>query len=332
MRKISAMLFAVFLAVLVSGCISNEARPVDKAADASPYEGKKILVIDSYNSGAESSDLKMNGIENVLNNTGIELRTVHMDEKNNPEEGFQKQAALTVKSAIESFKPDVIISLDDPAFKYVIMPYYKDSNIPVVFGGVNWDASVYGIPYNNTAGMVEVSSMDQLVVHLSNYSRGERIGLLAGDTATDMKNAKYYKQIFNISFAKEYHISTFEEWKQSFLNLQDEADYIIIENNAGIKNWNDAEAETFVLENIRIPAGAVLEYLMPYSLIGMTKITEEQGEWPAKTALRILDGAKPSDIPMVTNQRGKLYANLKIADRLSVTINPYFMNNAVLIR
>ncbi len=334
-NKAILILLCMFFLTLFSGCVTDKSPTTNITVGeklTKTYEGKKILVIDSYNVGVDAFELKMKGIESVLNNTGVELKTVHMDEKKNPDEEFQKQAALNAKSAIESFKPDVIISLDDPAFKYVIMPYYKDSKIPVVFGGVNWDASVYGAPYSNTAGIIEIALTDQLVSYLSTYSKGNRIGLLGANTTTDKKNVEYYKKLFNISFTKRYHVNTFEEWKQSFMNLQNEADYVLIENNAGIKNWNDTEAEAFVLENTKIPAGAVLEYITPYSLIGLTKVTEEHGEWPALTALRILDGTKPSDIPQVTNKKGMLYVNLKLADKLGVVISPELLKNAIIIR
>ncbi len=292
------------------------------------YAGKKILVIDSYNVGSDSSDLKEKGIDGVLNNTGIEIKRVYLDEKRNPDEKFQKEAALNVKSTIESFKPDVIISLDDPALKYVIMPYYKDSNIPVVFGGVNWDASIYGIPYSNTTGMTEVSLINNLIVYLKGYSQGNRLGLLAGNTETDRKNVEFYKKSFKISITREYHLDTFEEWKQAFLRLQNEVDFVIIENNAGIKNWNNAEAEAFVLKNTKIPTGTVLEFLAPYTLMGLVKVTEEQGEWPAQAALKILDGANPRSIPEVTNKRSYLKLNLKIAKKLNIAFTPALIRAA----
>lgn len=45
------------------------------------------------------------------------------------------------------------------------------------------------------------------------------------------------------------------------------------------------------------------EWMMPYSVIGYTKIEEEHGEWAAASALAILGGLKASDIPLVTNRR-----------------------------
>jgi ABC-type uncharacterized transport system substrate-binding protein len=71
---------------------------------------------------------------------------------------------------------------------------------------------------------------------------------------------------------------------------------------------------------------------MQSSLIGMTKIAEEQGEWSARTALRILNGTRPSDIPIVTNEKGMLYVNLNIAEKLGVIVKPELLKNAQIIR
>jgi hypothetical protein len=255
-----------------------------------------------------------------------------MDTKRNDTAEFGKLAALKAKSVIEDFKPDVVIVSDDPAFKYLLMPYYRDASLPFVFCAINWDASIYGAPYNNTAGMIEVSMTPRLIDFLKEYSKGDRIGFIAGNTTTDRKNAEYYKKLFNITFTSKYHVNTFEEWKQAFIKLQNEVDMVILENNAGITNWNNKDAEIFVLENTKIPSGATLEWMPPYTLIGYTKIPEEQGNWSALTALRILDGTKPSEIPQVTNKIGKLYVNLKIADKLGVVVNPELLKDATIIR
>lgn len=321
--------------ILIPGCISTE-NPTNniKASEkpAKTYEGKKILYIDSYHAGYEWSDGVTTGIENVLNDTGIELKILRMDTKRNDSEEFGKQAGLNAKFIIEDFKPDVVITSDDPAFKYVIMPYYRDASVPIVFCGINWDASIYGAPYKNTAGMIEISPTPQLLTFLKEYSRGNRLGFIAGNTSTDWKNSEYYKKLFNITFTKEYHVDTFEDWKQSFINLQYEVDMLIFENNAGIKDWNDSEAEAVVLENIKIPVGTVQNYLPRYSLVSVTKIPEEQGEWSAQTALHILNGTSPSDIPLTANKKGRLFVNFKIANKLGVALSPNLLKNAEIFR
>ncbi|NJD52142.1 MAG: ABC transporter substrate-binding protein [Candidatus Methanoperedens sp.] len=333
-KKVTLLLAGMILITIFSGCMTTGSSTKDVKADEAStktFEGKKILYIDSYNTGYEWSDGETKGIENILNNTGIELKIFRMDTKRNDSEDFGKQEGIKAKSVIEDFQPDVVITCDDPAFKYVIMPYYRDAALPVVFCGINWDVSIYGAPYENTAGMIEVSLTPQLISYLKEYSKGDRIGFIAGNTTTDRKNAEYYTKLYNINFTRKYHVTTFEEWKRDFLKLQEEVDIVILENNAGITDWDNNEAQAFVLENTKIPAGATLDWMPPYSLIGMTKIAEEQGEWSAMAALRILNGTRPSDIPIVTNKKGRLYLNLKIAEKLGVIINPEILKNAEII-
>ncbi|RLW65124.1 MAG: hypothetical protein B6D70_04800 [gamma proteobacterium symbiont of Stewartia floridana] len=52
--------------------------------------------------------------------------------------------------------------------------------------------------------------------------------------------------------------------------------------------------------------------MMPYSVLGFTKIPEEHGEWAAKAALAILDGVAPTDIPIVSNRKWEIWVNHSI--------------------
>lgn len=333
-QKAILVLAGVIVLAIFSGCITTESPTKDIKVSETPsktYEGKRILYIDSYNAGYEWSDGVTRGIENILNGTGVEIKILRMDTKRNNSLEFAQKAGLRAKSVIEDFRPDVVIASDDNAFNYVIMPYYRDSVLPVVFCGINWDVSIYGGPYKNTAGMIEVSLTSQLMSYLKEYSKGNRIGYLSADTETERKNALYYDKLFNIDFTKIYFVKTQEEWEEAFQKLQDEVDIFIFENNAGINNWNDSEAEAFALNTTKIPVGTTNSWTMQSSLIGMTKIAEEQGEWSARTALRILDGTPPSDIPIVTNKKGMLYVNLKIAEKLGVIIRPELLKNAQII-
>ena len=130
------------------------------------YSGKKVLFIDSYHEGYAWSDGIASGIQRTLGGKGIELKIFRLDTKRNTDEAFKKEACSKAKSEIESFKPDVVIAADDNASKYLVEPYFKNSTLPIVFCGVNWDASVYGYPYTNTTGMIEVTPVPQLVEQL----------------------------------------------------------------------------------------------------------------------------------------------------------------------
>lgn len=296
------------------------------------YQNKKILQIDSYDENYDWSIGIQQGIKNVLLDTGVEFKTVYMDTKRHTDESFIEQAALKVKAEIEAFKPDVVIASDDNASKHVVMPFYRDVELPFVFCGINWDIDIYQYPYKNTTGMVEVEPIDSIITNLKQYTRGTRLGFLSPDELSEHKIATNHQERFKIRYDKAFFVKTFEEWKQRFLELQNSVDMMILTNNGGIAGWNNVEAQQFVEANTKIPVGAQHDFMMPYALLGISKLPEEQGEWSAQAALKILDGVKPSEIPLTQNKKGKLYINMRIGERLSIFFTPELLEMAEIIR
>jgi ABC-type uncharacterized transport system substrate-binding protein len=296
------------------------------------YAGKKILYVDSYHEGYDWSDELTQGIKSGLQGSGIQLEIVRMDTKRNTDEAFKMDAALRAKKAIETFKPDVLLLSEDNAFKYVVKEYYRDAALPVVFSGLNWDASVYGAPYTNTTGMVEVSLTNQIIDQLKGFARGSRLGYLSADNETERKNLTYYNSLLGITFQKAYFVKDYSAWKEKFKQLQGEVDIVIFENNAGIEGWDEEGAKTFALAETKVPVGTTNPWIMNYALLGITKVAGEQGEWSADAALKILNGATPASIPVVKNKRGNLMVNLSLADKLRVTFAPSVLKNAEVVR
>ena len=292
------------------------------------YAGKKILYIDSYHEGYEWSDGLTLGIEKVLADSGAELRIIRMDTKRNSGEEWKLSEGARARDVINTYKPDVVIASDDNAFKYVIQAYYRDAELPVVFAGLNWDASGYGAPYKNTTGMIEVSLTTQIIDHLKPFAKGSRLGYLSADTETERKNLMYYEKLFGLTFEKSYFVKDMGGWKKAFLALQKESDLIIFENSAGISGWDDAIAEDFAKTHIKVPVGTTNPWTMKESVLGITKIPNEQGEWAGMTALRILDGATPDSIPLVKNEKGALIVNLTLAEKLGIVFSPNILKNA----
>jgi hypothetical protein len=330
-RRACAAAIVTYLAlvVLLASCqASSPAAPTTQAETEAPYAGAKILFVDSYHQGYEWSDGIEAGIQQVLQDTGVELAVVHMDTKRNPDEAFKVSAAQRAKAEIASFDPDVVIAADDNAQQYLIAPYFKDTDLPVVFCGVNWDASIYGYPTRNVTGMVEVELVERLVGHLKIYADGKRVGYVTVDSATERKAAQAYNERFFDHEMAEYWVRTWDEFKEAYLQAQDEVDIVLLGTNAGIDRWDPDEAERFFVEHTTVPTGAVYDWLAPYALITLAKNANEQGEWAAESALRILDGAAPSSIAITQNQKGILVLNLNLAEQLDVVFMPSMLRNA----
>ncbi|MGB5834913.1 MAG: hypothetical protein WBG92_23410 [Thiohalocapsa sp.] len=285
---------------------------------AADDQDRHILYVNSYHQGYQGSDPITEGVASILDPIGMSWSVIYMDTKRNPSEAFKQAAAWRVKQEIAALQPAVVITSDDNASKYVIAEYYRDAELPFVFCGVNWDASVYGFPYSNVTGMVEVALVPEILAHLKRYAKGERIGFIAGDRLSERKNHHYYISRFGIQFEKTYFVETFAEWKEAFARLQDEVDMVLMTSHAGIPDWEDEEARRFVEERTKIPAGTEHDWEMPYALVGVLKDFREMGEWSARAALEILDGTPPTQIPITANQRGRLMFNARLAARLGI--------------
>ena len=285
------------------------------------YNGKKVLFIDSYHEGYAWSDGITRGVKAALEGTGVNLKVIRLDTKRNASVDFKKEAALKAKAEIEAFKPDVVIAADDNASKFLVMPYYKNADLPFVFCGVNWDATVYGYPYSNVTGMVEVTPIPQIIDQLKPYAKGTRLGFIAPDILTAKKEVENYKKVFGYDVAS-YFATDMEDWKRGFVELQGKVDMMIIASDGGLYDDKAKELRAFVQANTKVPTGAAYDFMAPLALISYGKVAEEQGTWSAQTALRILDGASAGSIPIVKNKEGTLIINAKIASALGVSI-PY---------
>lgn len=295
------------------------------------FRGKKVLFIDSYHEGYAWSDQVVSSVRGRLKDSAIELRIFRMDTKRHQSEDFKQQAALEAKAFIESYQPDVVIACDDNASKYLIQPYYQDTDLPIVFCGVNWDAGVYGYPYANATGMVEVELLEPLVAQLRQLAKGDRIGFLSIRGTSSEKDNVYHANILGKPYDKTYFVRTYKEWKACFLQLQDEVDYMIIGNPQGLSDWDEIDFVHFAAKYTRKPSGATIDWVQKFTLMGYMRDPQEQGSWAAGAALKILKGTPVSDIPMAKNRRGKLIINMRLARRMGVTFDPAVFKRADII-
>jgi ABC-type uncharacterized transport system substrate-binding protein len=281
-------------------------------------QNHKVLYVDSYHPEYEPGIMMREAVKEMLTPAGIKLHITYLNAKKDKEEELIKAAALRTKALIESWKPDLIIAADDSASRYLIKPYYKNSDIPVVFIGVNWDISEYGYPYKNVTGQIEVELISELIYQLRQYSKGSRIGILSGNTLTDRKSLDYYRNTLKIKFDKTILTNNFSEWEKGYRVMQKEVDILILRNNSGIAKWDSAQAKKIILDSTTIPTGSASSHMYDFVLISHAKVNREFGIFAANSALAILNGVSPEDIPISTNRQVKTYLNMKLAKKLGI--------------
>jgi ABC-type uncharacterized transport system substrate-binding protein len=338
-RTTSMMVIAFLLVTTIASCApassvtpaTSETTPAAGENASTDFTGKKVVWINSYHEGYAWSDGIAEGLHSVLDGTGVEFKVISLDTKNNPDVEFGKAAGAQAWSEIQAFKPDVVIASDDNAQKYLVVPFIKETQTPVIFNGVNWDASAYGFPTANITGMIEVELPNQLVELLKGYAKGERVGYITIDTETERKSADTYNKRFFGGQMQTYWVKTQEEFKTAFVTAQQEVDILLIGNNAGSDAWDEAGMKQFILANTTIPTGSINDWMAPYSMLTLAKSSQEQGEWSAQAALSILGGTPASDIPVTENKKGQLIVNLDLADKLGVVFAPSLLKNAVIL-
>ena len=318
--RISYLLVTLFLLTsILSSCDSNDKKikqPASKEKQ-SPTQKHKIFYIGSYHEESPWSAGITAGIISVFNKRDdIDLKIMRMNTKRQPSEKSKNAAALKAKEIIETWSPDLVIASDDNASKYLIAPYYKNSDLPVVFCGVNWDASVYGFPAQNITGMVEVSLVQELIKHIRPYAKGDKIGFLAPDTLSAHQILAQNKKLLTITPDNIKFVHTAEEWKTAYLALQASADMLLMAVWAGIPDWDEQDIINFIHEHSKIPSGSFYGDIGKYTLITCANDPMEQGEWAAETALKIINGKNPADIPIVTNKRAKIFLNMVLAKKM----------------
>ena len=158
----------------------------------------RCLYVSSYHAGYEWNDDIERGLESALQNRCV-IKKFYMDGKRHLDEVFAKTKALEAKRLVDSWKPDIIIAADDNASKYLIMPYFKNVAVPVVFCGINWTADAYGYPYHNATGMIEVGPLEPLHAEvLAVVKRARRGVFLSANEITQNKEflmvQKFYQR------------------------------------------------------------------------------------------------------------------------------------------
>ena len=289
----------------------------------------KCLYVSSYHRGYAWSDGVEQGLRKIL--TGhCEIRQIDMDTKRNKSVEFKQSAAAAVKREIEIWKPDVVIVSDDNAAKYVVKQYYRDADTPFIFSGVNWTVKEYGFPYSNVTGIIEVAPLAAMLTHAIKFSgEAKKAIYLGADTLTEKKNLERVARASKkLGIELEgILVSDASEWKAQYEAAQ-AADFIVMGSYSGITGWNETELAAFAVEHARKLTVTSHDWMIPFSTIGFTKIPQEHGEWAAQTAIEILKGKSPREIPIVANRDWDLWLNAAHLDSTRIKLPRKFLRKA----
>ena len=289
---------------------------------------KRCLYVSSYHQGYAWSDGVERGLRKALGNA-CELRQFNMDTKRKKSLEDKESAAKEAHQIIQQWQPNVVITSDDNAAKFLILPYYKNADTPFVFNGINWSIKEYDLPFSNTTGIVEVAPIEPMLKRAASITGGRTALYLGADTLTEKKNFSRVKNASDkLGFKLDAKLApTMQEWMQAYKSA-DEYDFIIVGSDSGIDDWDkQTVVDTVSKAQDRLTVTNHL-WMMPYTMLGYTKIAEEHGEWAGKAAVAILNGTKPNQIPITTNRKWDLWVNDKLIEQSDIVIDRSLLKKA----
>ncbi len=312
MKKL-CFVISVLLLVAVLGCIK-------------PSE--KVLLIFSYHADYSWVVDETRGVEDILEERGVETEKFYLDTKRNTSAEWKEEVAEEAVSKIDDFQPDLVIVFDDNACELVAKEYIGES-LPFVFCGMNGEPEDYGFPAQNITGVIErhhveatINLLQQLVPDI------EELAIISDDSPTSQAFITSVSNIIPpIEISEFYTTNDFDAWKAEVNGLQTRVDAIGIYLYHTIKEEGEEESLPpedvlgWTLENSKLPDFAFSDFTVSDGVLcGVTVSGYEQGMAAAEIAIRILDGENPADIPIECPETGTPMINEIRAEELNIEI------------
>ncbi len=308
----------------------------------------RLFILHSYEKGHVCGQPQHDGIVAELKERGytlgedLKIKPYYMDtkKKNNTPELIREQANLARKK-IRNFAPDILITLDDNAFKHVGLKFV-DSGTPVVFSGMNGQPEKYDrlVPFmdswehpgHNITGVYEkLHISDAARVHSKLFPELEKLTILVDKSPTGRALTKQIKiEIKEEGLPCEWEMKTITSWEEykkaiRAANSSPEVDAIypaalLLKDSKG-KTYTAPEIFNWTAENSRKPELGINYSFTRMGLFGGAAVDFfAMGKQAGDMVAKILEGKKAGNIPLEKAKRYALVFNLKRAEELGIKI------------
>lgn len=311
---------------LVVGLIAllvTSAVPVRAQENAVP----RILVVHSYEPRYTWEQELNRGITEGLAAAGfseaegtVEIHHFWMDTIRRRTPEALGAATAEVQQTIRDLQPDVVMLADNPAIRMVV-DGWTDTELPIVFLGLNSKPSTYGLTdMPQVTGVLEAAHIRETLAWIKHIMPdAARLTLLSDDSLTTSAFAREAQ--FQLDGSADFHGSrmvsagTFVEWQQAVIDANEQSDILLVGLYHSLEDLNGqpmdpAAVMTWTTALSQIPVVALWEMGVADGALGGSTISgEAQGYEAALRAAQILQGAAPSSIPYLTPRHGKLTLN-----------------------
>jgi len=291
---------------------------------------KNVLILSSYGnkstivSGYESKEWTDEIISSISSQfMGSEKNiSLKMEYMGSGEKSWSQYYEL-YKSSFSDIKFDAVIGLDDNAFDFLLK--YGDElfpNIPVVFSGIhNFNKSIISehplftgrVKSNDIQGTIDIA--------LKLHPNAKQLFVINNDEESKEWLTSLYKNKVNIVFCDENNAS---KVKEKINNLpKDTIIYLgeTIKDDTG-QDMPVQSSTEFLFKDINIPVySTYYMQLNRESVGGLVTNGTDLGKEVGKLALRILDGEKPSNIPVTEDSSHNYVFNYEKLKQFHINLN-----------
>jgi ABC-type uncharacterized transport system substrate-binding protein len=298
----------------------------------------------SYHSPWEWTDDQLAGFQEGLGVDNSEYRVIQLDAKRKSAEEVE-QIAQEVREVIDTWQPDLLYLSDDVAQSQVAS-YYVNTDLPVVFSGVNADPAKYGYTGSrNVTGVLEQEHYLASVRLLVDIAPDvKRIAVVIDDDPTwegviaRMKGQESQLPA-GVEIVQWDKFLTYADYQQAIVEYQTEVDALAL---LGVFTFKDENGENVPFEEVlqwttehsNLPDFSFWDSRIPYgTLAAVTVSGYEQGYAAGQMARQILiEGVSPADIEMKPTVKGEPVINIRRAQKLGLNLNSTLLLSAEVIK
>jgi ABC-type uncharacterized transport system substrate-binding protein len=314
-------------------------------------EAKRVYIAASYEENHICGGPQEEGVIKGLNKMGwfegmnLKIKRYYMDtkRKNTTPEAMKKEANIIFRQ-IKEFKPEVLVVLDDNAFREVALPLADGKDLAVVFSGMNGQPESYNAekhfmdkrerPGGNITGVYEKIYVVRSVMVMQSAITGLKgkkiVGITDYSPTGNALTAQFEIELKSKSGNIDWELKKVKDW-QEYTSLikklnDDKRTGALYPVALSLKvsdtvTYTAPEIFKWTVENSRKPEMALNYFFAKIGLFGGAAVDfKAMGLLAGKKAGQILNGEKAGNLSIEDAPDYAIVFNLKRAKELSIDI------------
>jgi hypothetical protein len=279
------------------------------------YRKPRLMVLHSYGADYVWTKEVNEGLKRVLGKNHwftVRYHYMHTNRFNSADE--LRRASQAGRQAVEQFRPDVLLAIDDHAQELVGKFFLDDPKLKIVFAGINGEITPYGYDRaNNVTGILERKQLKAVQEMLASFwreqNRPARLAHIADSAISSSADTQKAREFDwrPLTYLGGIQVNDFVEWKKQIRNLSGKIDFLLVSGyrqmpyGEGKKEFvPPEEVMAWTMANAEVPViGLNVFNSRDGAMISLGVSPYEQGEVAARMACELLSGTKKiSDIPI----------------------------------